>query len=99
MEVLTSSQVTAIPTPSLGTQEQLLESLDVRSAERWKELRDALPARFAAASMAAAKLLEPRAIRVSLPSATLRNGEDLERWIEQAKSVIEEPLRRGPVIV
>jgi len=47
----------------------------------------------------AAKLLEPKAIHVSLPSATIRNAEELDEWIDNVRSEITEGLKNGPVIV
>jgi superfamily II RNA helicase len=47
----------------------------------------------------AAKLLEPKAIHVSLPSATIRNAEELDEWIDSVKTEITKHLKNGPVIV
>jgi superfamily II RNA helicase len=47
----------------------------------------------------AAKLLKPKAIHVSLPSATIRNVEELDEWIDNVRSEITEGLKNGPVIV
>ena len=43
--------------------------------------------------------LEPKAVRVTLPSATLRDEEELRTWLAQADARIRGQLRKGPVIV
>jgi hypothetical protein len=43
---------------------------------QWSTLRDALPQRFQNALVEAAKLLEPKAVRIELPHATFQSIED-----------------------
>jgi hypothetical protein len=47
----------------------------------------------------AIKEAEPKATRVSLPSATLRNQAELEDWLAQVRDQIEAALAEGPVIL
>src|SRR4051812_29936622 len=47
----------------------------------------------------AAKLLEPRAQSVSLPSGTIKNEDDLKTWLDDAEERIRDKLKDGPVIV
>jgi hypothetical protein len=47
----------------------------------------------------AQRLAEPKAVRVSLPSATIKNGQELDAWLSEAKTAIEAKLKDGPVIV
>jgi Tfp pilus assembly protein PilP len=60
---------------------------------------DALPQRFQRAIEEAARSLEPKITRVELPSATIRDSEDLEKWVSEVRSRIENQLSKGPVMV
>ncbi len=84
---------------SLGTEEALRASLLARSLESWRSHRDALPARFQTAALLAAKLLEPNAVRVALPAATIRTPEDLDRWLAEVRTLIGVKLTDGPVVI
>ena len=71
----------------------------LQSDHAWKTLTDALPTRFAHALAAAIREAEPKAQRISLPGATIRNQAELEDWLDQARREIELALTTGPVIL
>ena len=48
---------------------------------------------------AAAKLLEPKATRVSLPSATVTDEAELEAWLGKVRTEVVTKLKDGPVIL
>ena len=85
----------------MGTEEELLRSLDEISLEEWATRRDALPERFKKALEEAQRRLEPEAAQVTLPSPpmTLHNEGELLRWIREIETQLREALKRGPVIV
>ncbi len=87
------------PIPAAGTDEELLSALSVCPLATWAAHTDALGAQFDRALSAAVKELEPKARRVSLPGATLRNPADLDAWLAQARTTIEANLKDGPVIL
>jgi sugar (pentulose or hexulose) kinase len=58
-----------------------------------------LPARFERARVEAAKRLEPKAVSLKLPPATLRREEDIDLWWESARAAILQRLKHGPVII
>lgn len=97
--ILNRQGISGIPEVSVGTEQELLASLAAISLEVWATRRDALPQRFSNALTEAVKLLEPKAVRVALPSATLRDEEELLAWIDDVKKRIREQLRKGPAIV
>ena len=76
-EILSKNSVRQIPTIAVGTTEEILATLEKTKVSELEAIRDALPTRFSSAAAAAAKLLEPQAQPVSLPSATIRNDDDL----------------------
>jgi hypothetical protein len=97
--ILSTSGVREVPTIAVGTPEEILTTLRQTKLSELKALCDALPTRFGKAMNAAAKLLEPKAQPVSLPSVTIRNEEDLKAWLTSAEEEIREKLKDGPVIV
>jgi hypothetical protein len=65
-------------------------------------LRDrvvAMPSRFQQIALEAAQILEPKARRATLPSTTLKTGDDVDRWVAQAAVSLKQQLQEGPVIV
>ncbi|MEI7819345.1 MAG: BREX system P-loop protein BrxC [Verrucomicrobiota bacterium] len=88
------------PTPiAVATDDDILAALRASSLASRRDLLDAIPARFARALDEAARLLEPKAARVTLPAATLKTEAELDAWLTRARAVIAEKLKDGPVIL
>src|SRR3954447_11524903 len=98
-DILNRQDIAGVPEVYVGTEPDLLASLAEISLDSWATRRDALPQRFAKALEEAARLLEPKAVRVSLPSATIHDGEELSAWLKKVESTVREKLGNGPVIV
>jgi hypothetical protein len=98
-DLLTANSVREVPEVAVGTTEEILETLHRIKLTELKALSDALPTRFNKVLAAAARLLEPKAQHVSLPSGTLKNEQDLKNWMGEAENKIREKLKDGPVIV
>lgn len=92
-------QLNAPAKESFASDADILGALRLRNLADRRNLVDAVPQRFAQALEEAMKLLEPKAQRVTLPGATIRNGEELEEWIRSARDLISESLKSGPVIL
>ena len=88
-----------VPQVKLGTQQEVLGSLQQRSLPSWRDQRDALPTRFEKAQVEAARRLEPKAVSVRVPAGTLRNEEDVELWLDAVRDIIVQRLKDGPVII
>ena len=86
-----------MPCVNVGTEEEVLTSLDIIGLEMWQARCDALPQRFQKAQHEAAKLIEPKVVYVKLPSATIHNDAELEAWVVRARKQIQENLKNGPV--
>ena len=97
--LLAAAGVQVRSTPACGTDEELLAALDVCPLATWRAHTDALATQFANAHAAAVKELEPKARRVSLASATIRNTAELDAWLVKARASIELSLKDGPVIL
>ncbi len=91
--------ITSLPKVKVGTEDELLTSLQGRSISDWKTLADALPQRFANAMLAAAKELEPKSVKVTLPSATIKDTKEMEAWLGKARDEISTKLKDGPVVI
>ncbi|OGG45687.1 MAG: hypothetical protein A3F84_14490 [Candidatus Handelsmanbacteria bacterium RIFCSPLOWO2_12_FULL_64_10] len=83
----------------VANEEELLSTLRGNSLTNRRTLVEALPQRFQRALEEARRLMEPRAVHVSLPSATIRSEEELEAWIEEVRETVKSQLNEGPVIL
>jgi hypothetical protein len=88
------------PAPvNVGTEDEVVRALERTSLDRWAERRDALQSRFARALEAAAKLLTPKARKVSLPPATLSSEPEVESWVTATRELLLKEVANGPVIL
>ena len=83
----------------LGTEQEILAALRGSSLAERRNLLDAIPQRFSRALEEATQLLEPKAVRVILPSATIKDDAELDAWLDEAREQIAEKLKNGPVIL
>jgi hypothetical protein len=98
-EILCSEGLAQVPAISLGTDEELLSSLDRISITSWREKADALPARFANAALRAARLLEPKTQRHRVPGQTLRNPDEVKAWIAKLEADLLRMIGEGPIVI
>ena len=89
----------AQPKIEVADQTAILQTLMGITVSALADRVAALPSRFDQALQDAAKLKEPTAKLVSLPSATLKTDEEIDAWIDQAREQLKEALKNGPVIV
>src|SRR5690606_6372582 len=59
-QILADEGIDELPALSVGSEADLIRSLEQTALPAWKTKTDALPQQFARAAMAAAKLLEPK---------------------------------------
>ena len=85
---------------NVGTDELLLRALDEKPLEAWKTEAVAIPTRLQAAREQAAKMLEPKAVRVRPKSATLHTPAEVDAYINELRAEIIEYVNDGkPVIM
>ncbi len=94
-----SHQLTAPAKESIGSDEEIIAALRSGSLPDRRNWLDAVPQRFARALDEASQLLEPKAVRVILPSATIKDTAELEQWLADVREEVAEKLKAGPVIV
>ena len=97
--VLSSNGITDVATIKVGTDDELLRTLDSTPLSSWADKSAAIPGRFSAAIAQAGKLLEPKLQQVRLTSGTLKTPEDVKQWLSEKEKIIVEKLKSGPVIV
>lgn len=97
--ILVSCGLTERPEPKVGTPEELLSSLGSAPPAVWADWLHALPSRFSDARTEAAQRLAPKALKVSLPAATLHDEAELERWLDETRRLLKEKLGLGPIII
>jgi hypothetical protein len=97
--VLSSNGITDIAAIKVGTDDELLRTLDSTPLSSWGDKSAAIPGRFSAALAQAGKLLEPKLQQVRLTSGTLRTPDDVKQWLSEQERIIVEKLKSGPVIV
>jgi len=73
----------------VGTEVEVIASLEAMGLEMWQARCDALPQRFQQAQREASKLIEPKVVYVTLPSATIHNEAELEAWLAQVRKQVE----------
>jgi hypothetical protein len=95
----TTYQLDAPMKEAIGTDDEILAVLRIRTLADRRNLLDAVPQRFSRALDEASRLLEPKAQRVVLTGATIHNGAELDEWLAGARKQVEEKLKEGPVIL
>jgi hypothetical protein len=91
-----------LETPSkiqVGSEDEILATLNAAPLDTRKTAVEALSHRAAKAIEAAAKLIEPKATRLHLPSATIKDEAELDAWLGQVRTEAAAKLKTGPIIV
>lgn len=99
LDLTTANGLLEISPPEVADDEQLLKALDATPLQAWKERRQALPAKAAAARAAAAKLLEPKAVSVSAPKATLKSPEDVEAYLDEFRKTLMQHVSADETVI
>ena len=97
--LVTTCQLTPPIKAAIGTDDEILVALQARTLADRRNLLDAVPQRFSRALEEASRLLEPKAVRVVLPGATIHNAAELDQWFTAARALVEAKLNDGPVIL
>jgi hypothetical protein len=85
---------------TVAAEAQLLATLDATPLRTWDDWIVAVPARLAKAREQAARLLEPKAVRVHPKATTLRTASDVEAYLSDLRTEIMAHIEDGkPVIV
>jgi hypothetical protein len=95
--LLAAEGLDQVPDVAVGTEAELLGSLDAIPLDAWRTRTDALPARFHKVRLKLAHLFEPKLVAVKLPQGTLRNEAEVDAWLGDAKKRIMTDLQNPGV--
>lgn len=99
-QILETHTLDQTPTARFGSDAELIASLEGLSIADWATRTAALPERAARAREAAARLLEPKAVTLSLPRRTLKSSAELDAYLNELRTMIQQQLDAGtPVII
>ena len=99
LRLLEQTGAVSRPAPAVGTDAELLDSLNRCDLAGWRTQTDAISARCNAALDIAIRAATPTAKRVKLPSATIHDEAELEAWLAKAKAAVVETLKEGPATI
>lgn len=97
--ILADEGIDELPALCVGSEADLIRSLELTALPAWKTKTDALSQQFARAAMAAAKLLEPKTQQVHLSSGTLKTEAEVKTWLARAEKDLLSKLKDGPVVI
>jgi hypothetical protein len=97
--VLSANGITDISAIKVGTDEELLRTLDSTPLSSWADKSAAIPSRFTAALAQAGKLLEPKLQQVRLSSSVIKNEDELKEWLRQKEEELTSKLKLGPIVI
>ncbi len=97
--ILIAEGIDALPALAVGSEADLIRTLEAVPLSAWKTRTDALVQQFARAAIAAARLLEPKTQRVHLTSGTLKTEQDVKGWLAGTEKDLLANLKNGPVVI
>ena len=99
-DILHEQGLGPIPEPDVSTDEALLQALTQRPLGVWDSEAAAMPTRLQKAREVAARKLDPEAIRVETPSATLKNEAEVDAYLATLRAAIMQYIGQDrPVIL
>lgn len=87
-DILQTQGLGPIPELKIGTDDLLLVALDARSLAAWATEALVVPTRMRQAREQAAKLLEPKAVRVRPKSTTLHTTQEVDEYLAELRTEI-----------
>ncbi len=97
--ILQASGLTAATVPAVGADDELLTALDATPLSAWAERRQAIPAKVATARTAVAQKLEPKAVTVVAPPATLRTEPDVDAYLAALRAILLQHIANAATII
>jgi len=97
--ILGEEGISSILSINVGSEEELLRSMESTSLSSWREKTDALPQRFSNAAMKAAVLLLPKVRKVAFDRVTLKSTDEVRAWIKEQEARLVNIIKDGPIII
>lgn len=98
-QILAEEGIDTLLVLAIGTEADLIRTLEQTALPAWKTKTDALLQQFARASMAAAKLLEPKIQNIRLASGTLKTEQEVKVWLATTEKDLMKKIKNGPVVI
>jgi hypothetical protein len=99
--LLAEQKLTLAETPEIkvANTDDVLTTLERMSLSALTDRVAALSFRFDAVLVAAAEMMEPEAQFIKLPQRTIKTEQEIEKWLDDVKTQIQNALKSGPVII
>jgi len=98
-QLLAAEGLADVAALSVGSEADLIRTLEQTPLPAWRTRTDALTQQFARAAIAAAKLLEPKTQHVHLASGTLKSEQEVKAWLAGTEKDLLAKLKNGPVVI
>ena len=98
-KILAGEGISKAEALSVGSEADLIRSLEQTPLPAWKTRTDALAQQFSRAAIAAAQLLEPKTQHVHLASGPLKTEQDVKNWLAGAEKGLLAKIKKGPVVI
>ncbi len=98
-QILNNRDLNEPETIAVNTVDEVIDSLESCSIERWNDRTQAQSSKFDASRLEAAKLLEPKVQQVKLPHRTLKSEEEIKAWLAEVETLMISDIKNGPLVV
>ena len=85
--------------PDVSSEAKLLEALDATPLTAWNDRLSLVASRRDQARQRAAKQLEPASVAVTVPSATIKDGDDLNDYVEALRARVQPHLDAKKTVI
>ena len=98
-KILQSNRLGPVSDLRVGTNDELLASLDETSVDEWDNHILAIPTRGANAREQVAQLLFPEAVTIRIPKAILGSRDEVESYVQDLREQLLKQIEESPVII
>lgn len=97
--IIADAQLVHADAPDVRSEAKLLEALDALPLSGWQDRISLVPGRRDQARQRAAKLLEPGSVAVTPPSATIKDGADLAKYLDDVRARVQPHLDAQKTVI
>ena len=97
--IVADAKLVAAEPPDVSSEAKLLEALDATPLTAWNDRLSLVASRRDQARQRAAKQLEPASVAVTVPSATIKDGDDLNDYVEELRARVQPHLDAKKTVI
>ena len=97
--ILDSNELGPVPDINIGSDEELLRSLNDTTLNEWSNRILATRTRGSQAREQIAKLLSPEAVTIRIPRTTLGSKEEVESYVQELREQLLKQIAESPIII